>query len=251
MSSMTISVIVFACVFGGALLGMFLRAALPQHHLSSDSKDAVKLGMGLVGTLAALVLSLLIASAKGSFDAQRREQTQLAADVVLLDRLLFHYGSESRPARDFLRGAVVHILDTTWSEDAANPDSSGPQLARHEAFFDAIQKLSPKDEAQHAIQAQALRVVIEMGRTHWLMYEQRTTSFSPPLLITVVFWLTVILTSFGLFAPTNGTVVATLAVSALSVSGAIFLILEMYSPYSGVIQVSSAPLRAALAHLGQ
>ena len=251
MSAMTISVIVFACVFGGALIGMLLRAALPQHHLSSESKDVVKLGMGLVGTLTALVLGLLVASAKGSFDAQSKELTDLAANVVLLDRLLSHYGSESGPARDLLRGAVVHILDTTWSEDSSDPASSGSQLARNEALFDTIQRLSPKDEAQRAIHAQALNVVIEMGRTRWLMYEQRTASVSPPLLVVVVLWLTVIMASFGLYAPTNATVVATLAVSALSVSGAIFLILEMYAPYSGMIQVSSAPLRAALVHLGQ
>jgi hypothetical protein len=250
MSSVAVSVIVFACVFGGALLGMLLRVMLPPHHLSSESKDVVKLGMGLVGTLTALVLGLQVASAKGSFDAQSRELTDLAANVVLLDRLLFHYGSESGSARSLLRGAAVHILDTTWSEDSADPGSSG-SLARNEALFDAIQKLSPKDETQRVIQNQVTRVVIEMARTRWLMYEQRTTSFSLPLLVVVVLWLAVILASFGLYAPTNATAVTALAVSALSVSGAIFLILEMYAPYSGMIQVSSAPLRAALAHLGQ
>jgi hypothetical protein len=251
MSAMTVSVIVFACVFGGALLGMLLRAVLPQHHLSSESQDVVKLGMGLVGTLTALVLGLQVASAKGSFDAQSKELTDLAANVVLLDRLLFHYGSESGPARGLLRAAATDILETTWSKDTADPASSASQLSRNEALFDAIQRLSPKDEAQRVIQNQVTRVVIDMGRTRWLMYEQRTTSFSPPLLVVVVLWLAVILASFGLYAPTNATVVTALAVSALSVSGAIFLILEMYAPYSGMIQVSSAPLRAALAHLGQ
>src|SRR5262249_36291757 len=209
------------------------------------------LGMGLVGTMAALVLGLLIASAKGSFDAQGKELTELASEVILADRLLAHYGSESGPARDLLRGAVGHMIETTWSENSADPGAGGAQLARQEALFDAIQKLSPKDEAQRSIQAQALRVVIDMGRTRWLMYEQQTTSFSTTLLIVVVFWLSLIQASFGLYAPTNATVVASLAVSALAVSAAIFVILEMYAPYSGVIQVSSAPLRAALAHLGQ
>lgn len=251
MSSLTISVIVFACVFGGALLGILLRVALPQHHLSGESKDVVKLGMGLVATLTALVLGLLIASAKGSFDAQSRELTELAANVALLDRLLAHYGSESGPARDLLRGAVDNLVTTMRSNGGVDPGSSGTRLARHEALFDAVRGLSPKDETQRTIQAEALHVVMDMGRTRWLMYEQATTSFSPPLLLVVVLWLTLILASFGLYAPTNTTVVVSLAISALSVSGAIFLILEMYAPYSGVIQVSSAPLRAALAHLGQ
>jgi hypothetical protein len=251
MSPLTISLIVFACVFGSALLGMLLRAALPLDHLSGESKDVVKLGMGLVGTLAALVLSLLIASAKGSFDTQSRDLTELAANVVLLDRLLANYGSETAPARDLLRSAVVNMLETTWSNATADPASSGTRLASHEALFDAIHKLSPKDDLQRAIQPQAVQVVMDMGRTRWLMYEQRTTSVSPPLLVVVLLWLAVILGSFGLYAPTNATVVVSLAVSALAVSGAIFLILEMYAPYSGAIQVSSGPLTAALAHLGQ
>ena len=90
MGSIGISSIVFACVFGGALLGMFIRALLPQHHLSGETKDVVKLGMGIVATLSALVLGLLIASAKGSFDAQSTELTQMSAKVILLDRLLAH-----------------------------------------------------------------------------------------------------------------------------------------------------------------
>jgi hypothetical protein len=251
MSAMTISVVVFACVFGGALLGMLLRAILPEHHLSSDSRDVVKLGMGLVGTLTALVLGLQIGSAKGSFDAQSRELTELAANIGLLDRLLVHYGSESGPARDLLRGATASILETMWSNSSADAASPGTRLGSHEALYDAVQRLSPKDDNQRTIQAQALQVLMDIGRSRWLMYEQRTASVSSPLLIVVVLWLTVILASFGLYAPTNATVVGSLAVSALSVSGAIFLIVEMYAPYSGVIQVSSAPLRAALAYLGQ
>jgi hypothetical protein len=251
LSALAISAIVFGCVFGGALLGMLLRAVLPQNHLSGESKDVVKLGMGLVATLAALVLGLLIASSKGSFDQQSKELTDLAANVVLLDRLLAHYGSESAPARDALRGAVIHIVETAWSPNSVDTGTSRSRLANNEAVFEQVRRLSPKDDTQRALQAQALNLVIDMGRTRWLMYEQATTSFSPPLLVVVVLWLTIILASFGLYAPTNATVVTSLAVSALAVSGAIFLILEMYGPYSGVIQVSSAPLTAALAHLGQ
>src|SRR5438067_10967030 len=99
MGSMTISWIVFGCVFGGAIAGMFLRAILPDHHLAAESRDVVKLGMGLIGTMSALVLGLLIASAKGSFDTQRSEFTQLAANVIFLDRILAHYGPESKGAR--------------------------------------------------------------------------------------------------------------------------------------------------------
>ncbi|HYL91613.1 MAG TPA: hypothetical protein VEW69_00495, partial [Alphaproteobacteria bacterium] len=104
---------------------------------------------------------------------------------------------------------------------------------------------------QRTMQAQAVSIVIGLGQMRWLMYEQRATSVSLPLLIILIFWLTIIFISFGLFAPLNVTVVASLFVSSLSVSSAILLILEMYSPYRGLIQLSSAPLRVALAHLGK
>ena len=120
MSSIAVSSIVFACAFGGAILGMSIRAKLPQPHLNPESKDIVKLGMGLVGTLSALVLGLLIASAKGSYDAQSSELTQMSARVVVLDRVLAHYGPETKEARAFLRGSVVRILDQAWSKRHAN-----------------------------------------------------------------------------------------------------------------------------------
>ena len=250
MNSIAVSLIVFTCVFGGALLGMLLRAVLPEHHLGSDSKDIVKLGMGLVGTMAALVLGLLVASAKGSYDVQGSELTQLSANVVLLDRILAHYGPETKEARDLLRGVVARLLDRMWSRDHERPAESDPPSAGGEALYEKIQGLSPKDDSQRWLQTQALNIAIGIGQTRWSMYEQGTTSVSVPLLVVLVLWLTLILGSFGLFAPANATVITSLCLSALSVSGAVFLILEMYSPYSGVIQVSSAPLRAALAHLG-
>jgi hypothetical protein len=247
MSSTTISLIVFACVFGGALLGIFLHAVLPQHHLSNESKDIVKLGMGLVGTMAALVLGLLVASAKGSYDTQSAELTQMSANIALLDRVLALYGPETKETRALLRGAVARVLDQMWSSASL----SVPTAAGGEILYDKIQGLSPKNDTQRSLQGQALSMAMDLGKTRWLMYEQAITSISIPLLVVLVLWLAAIFVSFGLFAPFNATVVASLFVSALSVSGAIFLILEMYTPYAGLIQLSSAPLRAALAHLGQ
>jgi hypothetical protein len=243
--------IVLACVFGGALLGIFLHAVLPQHHLSNETKDIVKLGMGLVGTMAALVLGLLVASAKGSYDAQSAELTQLSANVALLDRVLANYGPETKEIRGLLRGAVSRVLDQMWSKEGTGAALATPTSAGGEILYDKIQALSSKNELQRSLQAQATSIAMNIGKTRWLMYTQATTTVSLPLLIMLVLWLTVIFASFGLFAPFNATVVTSLFVSALSVSGAIFLILEMYTPYSGIIAVSSAPLRAALAQLGQ
>jgi hypothetical protein len=250
MSSIAISLITFAVVFGGALLGVALRASLPQNHLSDESKDAVKLGMGLIATMAALVLGLLIASAKSSFDMQNSELTEMSSRIVLIDRILAHYGPETKEARDELRSSVVRVLDLLSSNDVAGRAQFRSSFSG-EALYDEIQGLSPKDDAQRSIQAQALSILVGLGQTRWLLAEQSVSSVSAPLLIVLIFWLTILFISFGLFAPRNATVVVSLLVSALSVSGAIFLILEMYSPYAGLIRVSSAPLRTALTHLGQ
>ena len=251
MSSLEVSAIVFLLVFGGAVLGMMLRAVLPESHLSNESKDVVKIGMGLVATMSALVLSLVISSAKSSYDAQSVELTEASAKVILLDRILAHYGPESKEAREGLRTTVQNVLNTMWKEEqAAPPQFEGPVRGK-DLLYEKIQALEPKDERQRAAQTQALSILMGLGQTRWLMYEQRSTSISMPLLVILVSWLTALFISFGLFAPRNGTVVASLVISAMSVGGAVFLILEMYAPYTGIIQLSSAPLRVALTHLGQ
>jgi hypothetical protein len=138
-----------------------------------------------------------------------------------------------------------------WSKGHTSPSQLEPTSAGGEVLADKIQELSPKDDTQRSLQAQSMSIVMAIGQTRWLMYEQRVTSISMSLLIVLTFWITALFISFGLFAPLNGTTVASLFVSALSVSGAILLILEMYTPYGGLIEVSSVPLRAALAQLGK
>jgi hypothetical protein len=248
-SPLAISSIAFASIFAGALLGLVLHRILPGPHFSADSKDVVKLGMGLVGTTTALVLGLLVASAKSSYDAQSAQVTQLASYVVVLDRVLAHYGPETKNARASLRKATIRVIEMMWSQDGRQGARTAPQTA-NEVLLDQIQDLQPKSETQRSLKAQALALTMDVGKTRWLMYAQEAASVSVPMLVVLVLWLTVLFVSFGLLAPTNGTVVATLLVAALSVSGAIFLILEMYSPYSGVMQISSQPLSGALANLG-
>jgi hypothetical protein len=249
MSETAISCIVFACVFGGALLGMILRASLPESHLSTDSKDFVKLGMGLIATMSALVLGLLIASAKSSYDIQRNELTQISANIIVLDRLMANFGPETKDARDLLRRSVARALDQMWPENrsrAAQLEPGTPSL------YDTLYRLSPKNEDQRLLKSQALTIGINLRQTRWLEVEQQMGSSIPmPVLAVLIFWLAIIFVSFGLFAPPNGTVVATMFVCVLSVSGAVFLILELDRPFDGLIRIPSAPLRDALVHLGQ
>ena len=250
MSSIATSSIVFAFVFGGALLGMLLRKLLPEHHLSDDSKGIVMIAMGLVATMTALVLGLLISSAKSSFDALSSEMTETSSKIILLDRTLALYGPETKEARDLLRSTVAAVLDRMESKRSANPGEMLASTQQVESVYDRIQGLLPKDDRQRSFQADALSILKEIRQTRVLIYEQRSTSISMPMLIIMVSWLTVLFITFGLYAPTNGTVGTSLFVSALSVSCAILLILELYTPYRGLIKISSAPLRAALMQLG-
>ncbi len=253
-SSIALSCIVLACVFGGSLLGMFLRTVLPEHHLSEKSNTIIKVGMGLIGTMAALVLALMIASAQSSFNEQRRNIMQMSANIILLDRILAHYGPETKEARDLLRRSVVRTLDQLWPEDSSQPAQLDPTEARADVLYYKIQSLTPHGDAQSSLQAQALNLAFSLVQTRWLMFSQQVRSIPVPFLIVLavlLFWFTTIFLSFGLYAPPNTTVIATLFLSALSVTAAIFLIVELNRPYEGLLRMPSEPLRIALAHLGQ
>jgi hypothetical protein len=255
MSAMAIAWIVFGCVFGGALVGMFVRSILPEHHLSQDSKDVVKLGTGLIATMAALVIGLLIASAKGSFDTQSNELRQVAANLVLIDRVLARYGPETQDAREAIRRTTVTWLDLIWPEDgasSANLETAKKGPAQIEKVQDMIRELAPQNDGQRELRARALQLSGEVAQTRWLLVGQFGYRAIPvPFLVVLVMWLTVIFVSFGLLSPRNTTVIAVLFICALSAAAAIFLILEMEQPFEGLMKISSAPLRETLSHLGQ
>jgi hypothetical protein len=245
--------IVLGCIFGGALSGMLLRSVLPEDHLAQDSKDVVKLGMGLIATMAALLLGMLIATAKGAFDTQNNELKQASAKILLLDRALAHYGPETQAARDAIRRAVAFRLAFTWPEDGSTParldtPETTPTI---EAIETRILELSPKTDGQQWLRSRALQLIGDLQQTRWLLFGGTGDPIPRPFLVVVVFWIAVIFTSFGLFAPPNGTVVSVLLVCALSVSTAIVLILELSQPFDGFLKISSAPLRYTLSHLGQ
>jgi hypothetical protein len=248
---MAIGWTVFAVVFGSALLAMFVRSALPEHHLSADSKDVVKLGVALIATMSALVLGLLIASAKSAFDTRSNQLVQASADIILLDRALARYGPETKEARAVLQRSVAATIERFWPTEGAKPIAIDPGASPVEALYDKIEELSPQSDAQRSLRSQALATALDAGRTRLLLFEHLGTSIPVPFLVVLVFWLCIIFASFGLFAPQNATVITVLGICALSVSGAIFLILELDRSFEGMLQVSGAPLRAALAQLGR
>ena len=204
--------------------------------------------------MTALVLGLLIASAKNSFDMQRNGLAQLSANVILLDRALAHYGPETKDVREMLRASVADVLQHTWPQE--NPQSGQAAVkerteGRYEGLYEKIEELAPKNDSQRALQAQALKTGTDIAQMRWLMFAQKGSSIPTPFLVVMVCWLALILASFSLFAPSNATVFSTLLVCALAVSSAVFLILELDRPFAGMIQISSDPLRPALTQLGR
>src|SRR6478609_8737006 len=221
MNAIALSCITFLCISGGALLGMFL----PGHHLSTDDKAVVRLGTGLIGTIAALVLGLLIASAKGSYDTQSTQVTQMTSNVVLLDNLLAQYGPEANDERNLLRRAIVVLADRMWREKSSEVAKANP------------------------FEASAIQIATDIAQTRLLLFAQTNNSIPMPFLVVLIFWLTIIFGSFGLFAKPSATVFGSLFVFALSAAGAIYLVLELGQPFAGLMQISSTPLRNALTPL--
>jgi len=251
MSPNVVGLLVFASLFGAALLGMRIRAWLPDHHINPEAKDSVRVAMGTVATMAALVLGLLVASTKGTYDAERNESTHMAARIVYLHRVLAMYGEETAEARSELRKATTSMIERMWPEERGEKVVLEPNDRWTDALPKVIYGLAPKDDVQRALKEQAVEMVDQLGQERWLVYEEAETSVSRAMLVVVVLWLGVLFLSVGLFAPPNGTVIIALMLSAVSVSGAIFLILELDMPYGGMISISSQPMRLALAHLGK
>jgi hypothetical protein len=249
MSALALSSLIFALTLGGIFLGALLRHALPEHHRSKDSQDVVRLGVGLIATIAALVLGLLIAAAKSSFDTQSTQVRQITADIILLDNLLAQYGPEARPIRERMRGAIGPFADRLWREKAVKSTAPFAADASTESIYLAIQSLSPHTDLQRSLQARAAQLSTDLVQTRLLLFVETDNLIPAPFLAVLVFWLIIIFASFSLFSPLNGTVFACLSLFALSASGAIYLILELNQPFSGLMMISDAPLLHALAPL--
>jgi hypothetical protein len=251
MNALLVSTIVFGCVFAAALVGMAMRRALPEEHLGPDGKEVVRLSTALISTMAAIILGMLVSSAKASYDARKNEVAEMSSEILTIDRLLARYGEETGDLRVQFRHVVEDGAARIWPKDGARDGELRPE-ATAEVLVDRLEHLTPKNEYQAAAKAQVLPQVFSLRQTQWLMFLKTQQSSIPrPLLIILVVWLAGIFLSFGLFAPTNPTVLVTLGLSALAVSAAIFLILEMYTPFSGILRISPAPVMEALSQMGR
>jgi hypothetical protein len=253
MRGMTLASITFVCAFGGALVGGYVRSLLPPTHLSKESQDVMRLGMGLVATMTALLLGLVTASARSSFDSQDAAIRTSAANILTLDRLLARYGPETMPIRDGLKKGLAFRIEMTWPADGSSNVDLQPSEATSaiEDIENRILQLTPATETQRWFKSEALKLSEDVTKTRWRILGSMGGSVPVVFLAVVVFWLTVTFTSFGLYTQSNASVIAVLFVAAFSVAAAVFLIMELDGPFEGMIKVSSAPLRYALSQLGQ
>jgi hypothetical protein len=251
MNALLTTAVVAACLFGSLLYGIRLHRLLPEHHLSADSKDAVKLAMGLVATMTALLLGLLVSSAKGTYDTQRTDVMQMATKVTFLDRGLALYGPEAADARAGIRDLLAVAVRGMWPGEAGVPARLGVDEQAGDAVYLAIQRLSPRDDMQRSLKVHAVTLAAELGELRTRLMIQSVPSISRPLLVAVVSWLVVIFLGFSLLAPPNAMTTLALVAAVLSVVGAVFLILELDQPFAGLIRISSEPMLNALNRLAR
>jgi hypothetical protein len=214
----------------------------------------VRLGMGLVATMTALLLGLVTAAAKGSFDSQDLAIRNAAAGMLSLDRLLARYGPETQPIRAEFRALAAARFNEIWPADGVQAgllQSRVKGTPAAEALEDEILQLVPQTDTQRWLKTESLKLTEEVLRTRWRLLGSATGSVPRTFLVVVIFWLSMTFGSFGLAAPRNGTVVTVFVISTFSVAAAVFLILELDGPFDGIVRISSEPFRYTLANLGK
>jgi hypothetical protein len=253
MSSLAIACVMFACVLVSTLAAMLIARRLPEHHLTGESRDVVKLGLGVIGTLTALVLGLLVAATKGTYDAQFGTVKELAAQIAVLDRALARYGPEAGEARKRLRELADAVHVQLWPHDApaAVDFSGGPSRQAGEAFYDAVAALEPKTDSQRLLKSKAQEMTVGLGQLRQRLVVNGERSIPAPLLVMLGVWQTALFAGFGLLAPRNATTIAILLICMVSVSGALFLVLELDRPFEGMVRLSDTPIRSVISHLGE
>lgn len=254
MSSVTLALLALLCPLIGTALGFALRHRLPEHHLSRDAIDVIKLAAGLIATLVALVLGLLISSANSYRVSVENGYRQILANVVQLDQYLRAYGPQTQDIRARVRSLVVGVVQERWPGEGFGPGEAATE-ANHEAMIELqrkITRLAPTDEAQRWFQSQALQITNSIVLLRQLMWNQEAEGASRLPVFVVVFLSTIVVFGcFSLVVKPNPTVIASLVLAALTIAGATFVIAELNTPFHGLLQVPSTAAHAAVATLGK
>ena len=253
MSAQLIAFIIFALMLSGMALGSYLRLVLPDEHTQADSKDILMTSAATMGTLIALIIGLLVTSAKSTYDETNSSITQGGAKIITLDYYLSQYGPEAKELRVLLRQATADAIERIWPDEGAQGAVWSKLVASNDTadLYNKIRELAPRNDAQKYLQTQALQIAADMMQTRWMLIEQSEVNLPRMFLSVLSFWLIVLFVQFGLLAPRNRTALSAVFICALSMSGAIFLILELNHPLEGRIKISSAPMQKALALIGK
>lgn len=245
MSPLLASSIAFVFMLLGAAAATHLRRALSDHHFTEQAKDIVRLSASLMATLSALVLSLLISSASSTYETQSRDLRALVAGMILLDSYLEEYGPETKPARERLRTTAQALADGIWHRGA---ERSTGYVSRALAsdLHEALRSLSPTNERQRELRTLALQVAASGAQARYVMYAASTSALPTPFLVILVGWLAALFMSFCLFTPPNRIAVAALVILALSTASALFMLLELSTPFDGLLALPEGLLRDAL-----
>lgn len=239
----------FALILASMILGMVLRPRLPEPHLTGDSKEVIRLATALIATMSALVLALLFASTRASFENNSAYVSRMTADITELDQLLAEYGREATPLRKALRDEVGPLVDSIWQEDAVANGKAALAKSRSETVLFMLLELKPQTAVQGSLKARALQVGADLSEVRLILFAQPSDTVSLSFMIVLVLWLMFIFATFSLSAKPNPTLITVLCLCILSASAAVYLILELGLPFGGLMQVSNDGLRGALAPL--
>jgi hypothetical protein len=256
------SLVVFLAMCGSAAIGFFIHSRLPERHRSPESIALVQLMITLLVTFTAIVLGLLTTSVKAGFDAAYSARGDDAAQLAQLDRCLRDYGPETAPIREQLRGYVAAAIASTWPDeprpvDVAFPDPSKmPRIGESPLLSDVLSAvgrgvhgLQPVDAFHRTQMAACVGQYSDLLSARWKVIEGARPSFSPPFYWVLVIWLSILFGSFGLTARPNAMVTTMTVLCALSITIAVFVILDMDEPYGGLFGVPSTSMRNALADM--
>ncbi len=253
MSSFLLAAVAALAMMIGIAVGVYLHRSLPEEHLSDNTKDIVKLATGILATIAGLVLSLLITTAKSSYDAVADDVKSAAADFILLDRTLAQMGPNAVPARQILR-QTLDIAKNANLNAAMSLRSVVDPFAQAAINTDDINRMvremalpKPPDEW---LRERALSLLTDMSHVRWALQQEETNVLPGPFVVIVVVWLGIIFAGFGLFAPLNPTAIGALVLGAISISASIFLIDELNTPFHGIVHISTRPFIEAARIIG-
>jgi hypothetical protein len=248
MESLTLVFLTALSMWAGIGLGQLLQSRLPEDHLQGESRDMIRTASGLLGTVVALTIGLLVGSAKSTFDQANEGVIAFSTRVIQLDQALRRFGPVAEPLRGELRESMQLGRELLWysQEPVDRRLKEAQRMRRFNDVLKQIEALPVESPGQELTRKEAAVLGGEVGRSVWQVLEKSEQQLPPPLIAMLIVWLGLLFFSFGLLAPANRTALGALVLSSLAMAGALFMLLEMNQPFDGFIEVSPGPLETML-----